>query len=446
MFTRPFAIAVGGSAALLLAACGGSSDSGSSASGSAAQTPPAASSGAGDSGAPAAAPTTVSTKDPARDAKADLVIWSDADRAPVLSKYAAQFGQENGITVAVQIVTDARQQFKDATKVGKGPDVLVGAHDWLGELVQNATVSPVNLSAADQAKFQPQAMAATKFNGQVYGVPYAVENIGLIRNTELAPEAPKTMDDLLSTGKKLVASKKVTNILAQQIGKKGDAYNGYPYLSAYDGGIFGTKANGDYDPAKVIVGSPGSVKGGQLLAKMGKAGALSTNIDDKNVDTLFDSKKAPYMISGPWAIDKAKKAGIKYAISPLPSVEGGGSMKPFLGVQMFYVSAKAKNAAFAQEFVTRYVPRQDVQEALFTAGNRPPALKAAYDKVSAANPDVKAWFEAGKEGKPMPNIPAMNSVWEPMGLAIADVISGKAQPQARFTAAQKEIVANIAKG
>ena len=43
-------------------------------------------------------------------------------------------------------------------------------------------------------------------------------------------------------------------------------------------------------------------------------------------------------------------------------------MQPFLGVQMFYVSAKAKNNALAQEFVTNYVPRKDVQLALFEAG------------------------------------------------------------------------------
>jgi arabinogalactan oligomer/maltooligosaccharide transport system substrate-binding protein len=45
----------------------------------------------------------------------------------------------------------------------------------------------------------------------------------------------------------------------------------------------------------------------------------------------------------------------------------------------------------------------------------------------------------------MPNIPAMNSVWGPLGQAAADVISGK-PAKARFDAAQKEIVANIAKG
>ena len=46
----------------------------------------------------------------------------------------------------------------------------------------------------------------------------------------------------------------------------------------------------------------------------------------------------------------------------------------------------------------------------------------------------------------MPNIPAMNAVWGPMGQAMADVISGKAAPDARFNAAQKEIEAAIKAG
>ena len=76
------------------------------------------------------------------------------------SAHADEFAAENGVTVKVQISTDTRAQFKDATKVGKGPDVIVGAHDWLGELVQNSTVAPVNLSADVAAKFLPKAIAA----------------------------------------------------------------------------------------------------------------------------------------------------------------------------------------------------------------------------------------------------------------------------------------------
>ena len=438
MHKRAFgAAAVTGVAALLMSACGGGGEAAS----------PSATNSASASETATAIPTPTGTEAPVRDAAADLVIWADADRAPIISKYAQEFGKENGVKVAVQISVDTREQFKDATKVGKGPDVIVGAHDWLGELVQNGTVAPIQLSDDVAGKFSENSIAATKFNGQSYGVPYAVENIGLMRNTALAPTAPKTMDELVAMGTeaKSKSGGKVTNVLIQQVGKTGNAYYSYPYLSAFDGGIFATKPNGDYDPNKVIVNSPGSIKGAEVLADLGKKKVLSTNVGDDNAEGLFTSGKAAFFITGPWSVPNAKKAGIKYEITSLPTLAGGGAMKPFLGVQMFYVSAKAKNAVLAQEFVTNYVPRKDVQLALYEAGGRPPALSEAYNEVAANDKDVKAWFEAGKEGAPMPNIPAMNSVWGPLGQAAADVISGK-EAKARFDAAQKEIVGNIAKG
>lgn len=432
------AAALTGAAALVLAGCGGGSSTTSSST-SASSTTSASTETSSSSSTSAAAPAEVDTKDPSR-ADADLVIWADADRAPILTKYADQFAQENGVTVAVQIATETRKQFGDATKVGKGPDIVVGAHDWLGELVQNGTVAPIQLDEATAAKFAPAAMTASKFNGQNYGVPFSVENIALVRNTDLAPDAPATMDDLLTAAKAAKAKdSKVSVLLDQAVGKTGNAYYTYPWLSAYGGGIFALKDNGDYDADKVIVNSAESLKGAEQLAMMGKEKVLSTNVGDDNAEGIFTGGKAPFFITGPWSIPNVKKAGINYAISNLPSLSGGDAMQPFLGVQLFYVSAKAKNAALAQEFVTNYVPTKDFQLAIFAAGGRPPALTEAYDEVAAANPDVKAWYEAGKDGKPMPNIPAMNSVWGPLGQAAADVIAGKAEPKARFDAAQKEI-------
>lgn len=439
------ALAVSGVAALALSACGGSSPAPSSNAGSAAPTVSDTSSTSTSAPAPAASSTTGA---PVRDANVDLVIWTDADRAPTVKKIADAFGAEQSISVSVQVAVDTRQQFKDATKVGKGPDIVVGAHDWLGELVQENTVAPISLSADTAAKFSESSIAAAKFNGQNYGVPYAVENVALMRNTALAPDAPKTMDELVKTGTEIKQKSggKVTNVLIQQVGKTGNAYYTYPYLSAFGGGIFGTTSDGGYDPDKVLVDSADSIKGADVLAQLGKQGILSTNVGDDNAEGLFDAGKAPYFITGPWATTNAKKANIKYAISDLPTLDGGGQMQPFLGVQLFYVSSKAKNASIAQEFVTNYITKKDVQLELFKALGRPPALTEALDEVSASNQDVKAFFEAGKDSKPMPNIPAMNSVWGPLGQAAADVISGKAAPDARFKAAQAEIVANIKKG
>jgi len=420
-----------GVAALLMSACGGSTP-----------TPAATGDAAATTTTPAATSTT--TGAPVRDASVDLVIWSDADRATILKKYADQFGQEQGIKVQIQVSTDVRKDFKAATDAGKGPDVIVGAHDWLGELVQNSAVKPVNLSTTQQDLFTPAAIQAAKFNGQLYGVPYATENLGLMRNTALAPNAPASFEDMIAKGKALKDAGTATNAFLQQVGKTGDAYYSYPYLSAFGGGIFAVKPNGDYDPTKVLVDSPGSVKGATFMGQLGKDGYLSTNIDFDTAQSLFATGKVPYYVTGPWAVDKAKGAGIKYAISPLPTIEGK-KMQPFLGVQMFYVSAKAKNDAFAQEFVTNYVTKKELQVDLFAAGHRPPALKAAYAEVVTTDPDVKAWYEAGAGALPMPNIPAMNAVWGPLGQATADVVAQKEAAQARMAAAQKEIVANIQK-
>ena len=131
-----------GVAALLMSACGGSTP-----------TPAATGDAAATTTTPAATSTT--TGAPVRDASVDLVIWSDADRATILKKYADQFGQEQGIKVQIQVSTDVRKDFKAATDAGKGPDVIVGAHDWLGELVQNSAVKPVNLSTTQQDLFTP---------------------------------------------------------------------------------------------------------------------------------------------------------------------------------------------------------------------------------------------------------------------------------------------------
>lgn len=430
-FGTALSATVTGVTVLALSACGGTP---------AANNTPSTAGSSSTATTPAPANTTAA---PVRDESVDLVIWTDSDRAAAITKYADAFGTDQGIKVQVQVAPDVRKNFTETMKAGKaGPDIILGAHDWLGELVQNNSVAPVAMPAATQTQFSPDAMAGVKFGGQVYGVPYAVENIALVRNTALAPDAPKTYEDMVKTGNELIKAKKAEGIVVQEVGKTGNAYYTYPYLKAFGGGIFAQSANGDYDPSKVIVNSAESVKGAQQLAELGKAKVLTTNVDGTNADALFDAGKYPYYITGPWAIDKAKKANIKYAISPLPTI-AGGKMSPFLGVQMFYVSSKAKNKAFAEEFVLNYVTKKEMQVDLFNIGHRPPALTAAYEEVKATDPDVQAWFEAGQGALPMPNIPAMNAVWGPLGQAAADVIAGKAAPKARFDAAAAEIVKAI---
>ncbi|MBM2623691.1 maltose ABC transporter substrate-binding protein [Actinoplanes sp. LDG1-06] len=418
MRIRPIAAVL--TCALALAGCGGGGDD---------KTAP----GSGESAAPAG--------------QNELLIWADDKRSAALKPFAEKFGAENGVTVKVQAISkDQQTTFVTASQQGSGPDVMVGAHDWIGNLVQNGAIDPVQLSPEQTSGLNPNALKAVTFNGQTYGVPYAMENLALIRNTDLAPQAPATIEALVSEAGKLKAAKKVSETLCLQVGQNGDAYHLYPLYSSAGGNLFGTSANGDYDPKNLGVGKPESVEAFKKIATLGEkgSGALKRSITPENSIATFTGKKCAFLVSGPWAITDVKKAKLKYDISPVPGFDGGQPARPFLGVQSFYVASKGKNKALAQEFVTNYVTTPELAVALYEAEPRPPALTAAFDQVKAQDADLEKFIAAGKDGQPLPAIPEMAAIWDPFGKAEAAVIGG-ADPAKTITAAGRTISAAISK-
>lgn len=441
------ALAMTGIAALLLTACGdGDADTPAAPTTDTTQTEETTEEAPAEEEAAteeAPADDTTATEDAAAPAASDgnsLVIWADDLRAEALQEHAAAFEEETGVPVNIQIVANEklREQFKDSVGAGAGPDIAVGAHDWLGELVQNNVVAPIQLSEQVSSAFSPESIEAVKFEGQTYAVPYAVESLALIRNTELAPEAPESMEALVEHGKQLVADGEAELIMTQEVGADGNAFSLYPYLSAYGGGIFPLLDEGGFDGTEVILDSEETLKGAEKMAWLAEEGALSTNQDASNVIPLFAEGKAAYMVSGPWAIGQISEAGIEYAIDPIPDFEDGGETSPFLGVQSFFVSAQSKNPQIAQTFVQEFVTRPEVQLSLFEAGDRPPALTEAYEQVAADNEDIAAWGEAAVGATPMPNIPQMNAVWGPLGKATAGIVSGEDAAE-RMKTAQSEV-------
>jgi arabinogalactan oligomer/maltooligosaccharide transport system substrate-binding protein len=362
-----------------------------------------------------------------------------------LKTFKSQFEKDTGVTVDIQAISkDQQTTFVTASQQGSGPDIMVGAHDWIGNLVQNGAIDPVQMTDGQKASFADVAIKAVTFNGQIYGVPYAVENIALIRNTDLVPTAPATIEDLVAAGKQLKAQKKASEILCLQSGQNGDAYHIYPLYTSGGGYLFGTKPNGDYDPKDLGVGKPGSIAAFTKIAALGEkgAGALKRSIGGDNAISTFTGKKCAFLVSGPWAITDIKKAGINYDITPVPPFAGGKPAQVFVGVQAFYVAAKGKNKALAQEFVTNYLTQPQLAVALYQAEPRPPALTAALQQVQGSDPDLQKFLTAGKDGAVLPAIPEMATVWDPFGKAEAAIIGG-APVQSTVDAAAKAISGQI---
>ena len=371
-----------------------------------------------------------------------LTIWVDADRAGVLEDIAATFKDDKGIDV--KLVTkdfgDIRDDFITQVPTGKGPDIIVGAHDWLGKLVQNGVVAPLELG--DKAgDFQEVAISAMSYEGQTYGLPYSVENIALMRNTALAPEAPATWDDAIAAG---TAAGTQYKFLIGLDPNAADPYHLYPMQASFGAPVFALNADGTYDASKLELGNAGGDQFAAWLAAQGAAGILNTNISGDIAKEEFNAGKSPFFLTGPWNVPAAQEAGIDIAIDPIPG-PGSEPATPFVGVQGFFVSSKSENALAANEFVVNYLGTEEVQLALYEVGGRAPALTAAFE-VAKDDPIVAAFGEVGANGVPMPNVPAMDAVWSDWGTTEVAIINNTGDPVALWQAMAESIQSKIDAG
>ncbi len=370
---------------------------------------------------------------------ADLTIMVDAERTPVMEEIAQQFGEENGVTVEVQsIAENVQSQFVTAAQAGEGPDIVMGAHDWIGNFVQNGAIDPIQFSPQQLEAFNPLAVEGVTFNGQVYGVPFAVENVVLFRNTDLAPEAPATIEDLVVTGQAAVDSGQATEVLALPVGEVGDPYHIYPLFTSGGGYLFGQNPDGSYNPADFGLGSPGSIEAFQRIGALGETGAgvLKRSITGENIVNLFGGGDAVYMLSGPWNLAPLADTDVNFEISPVPGFADAGPARPFVGVQAMYVATGSDNKTLAQEFATNYFASPEIAQQVFEADPRPPAQIEVLEAVQGDNPLVAQVLAAGEGGDILPAIPEMQAVFDPMGKAEAAVIGGADVPSTITTAAQ----------
>lgn len=377
------------------------------------------------------------TPEPVTRADADLVIWTDSNYTDALQTLADSFGQEFGVTVAVQEYSfgDIDTVIPVAEPAGQGPDIFMGPHDKIGALVSGGLISPVEIANPDS--FIPATIAAFNYNGEIYGLPFTLENVAFFRNVDIVPDAPATWDDVLAISQEISADND-DNFETNKYGfvrMEGDAYHFFPIQSAFGGYVFGRNEDGSYNPMDVGIDSEGSLAAAEFWNNYVAEGLNPPAVDWDTMHTMFESGQSAMTITGPWALDRLRESGVNYAISDLPAGTEAGS--PFLGVWGFYVSSFSEQQLLAGIFLNEYVATDEGMLSLYEANKRGPAWLATAESVD--DPDLLAFTEAGANGQAMPAIPEMGQVWSAWEGAIILVAQQAEDPVKAFTDAANQI-------
>ncbi len=361
-----------------------------------------------------------------------LLIWADSTRAPILTQLGNEFQSVYGIPVKVVEMNfgDIRTKFITAAAAGEGPDIIVGANDWVGELAADGLLSPITFLSSDQLKqFAPTSLEAFSYGGKLYGLPYGIDVLALFYNKDYVTNPPTTPDQLFTMAQQMTSG----GFYGLAYAVYGDPYFSAPFIQGFGGYVFGTTSNGSLNPNDIGLANAGAVKGLDYIASFFKAGIIPQGEDYNTAANLFTSGKAAMMINGEWAVPQVQQAGINFGVAPIP----GG--KPFVGVQGFMINAKSPNQIQAIEFLSDYVNTTDTMYKIWQADPRIPARYDVAAKAEKVAPWLKGFVEALSNTTPMPNIPQMASVWNAWTNAIDLVFDGKESSQAALTTAVQQI-------
>jgi arabinogalactan oligomer/maltooligosaccharide transport system substrate-binding protein len=341
----------------------------------------------GLSGALTAAPAYASDK--------VITVWADENRGPNLiralggdvdQQKVGQWVPGYKVKVVSYSSFDALKAAFDVTTARTGPDIVLGANDWVSTGARNGKLAPLALSASLRSQFSSTALGDLTYRGKLYGVPMDINNVAMIYNTKLVSSAPRTFADMVNYYNANKTSKKLTSGLCIAEGP-GMSFGGHIVLSALGGGAYKLKKNGSVntaaDPINVAA-LDANIKR-FLVGANGKSNGFFPGTT-AGCKAAFLAGKVPYAVIGNWEWRDYPARDVR-TLMPVPGVTAGTYGATFgsvSGALLTSFAATNGNAAGAKTLLTKFFASRNGQVRYQTFEQRPPANSRAALLASPA--------------------------------------------------------------
>ena len=341
--------------ALVASACGGDDGGG----------------GSGGSGAAAGTET-----------RGPITYVQGKDNSNILAPQAERWNKahpDQKVTIKEQS-DQADQQHDDLVQhfQAKDPSYDVVSVDvvWTAEFAAKGWLTPLKdkLALPTDGFLEPTIKAAT-YNKTLYAAPTSSDGAMLYYRTDLVKTPPKTIDEMWSMCS--IAKKNGMDCFAGQFAKyEGLTCNATEWMNAYGAKMVD-------DAGKPTADSPEAAKGLQQLADHYKNGDIpkqAITYQEEQSRAAFQDGKLLFLRNWPYvynlaSTDKSSKVIGKFAVAPLPGVDGPGTST--LGGHMAAISTYSKNKATALDFL-KFLTSEAEQKNNMEKGSLAPVIESIY--------------------------------------------------------------------
>jgi maltose-binding protein MalE len=344
---------------------------------------------------------------PSANAANEIVVWADESRGANLKKALAVKGDwVAGYTVTVKAFSnfDALKDAFDKATDASGPDIIMGANDWVPTGGKSGKLAPVTLTAAQKARFTPGQLFDLTYKGKLYGVPVDVNNVAMIYNTKLVTTAPKTFGDMVAFYKANKTSKSLKAGLCVAGG--GMSWGAHSIFSALGADAYQFNSRDQIVYNRAFNGTTFGKNVRTYLLDGKKSNGFLPASDAGCKDNFLDGK-VPYAIIGNWEWSDYVAKGFTMNLMPVPGVIAGKPGKMFgsvSGALLTTYAAKHGVEAGAKSLLTNFFGSTAGQVLYQKYEGRPPAEKGAA--LDATVTEAQRGFGAAASLSSIPQIGA----------------------------------------
>ena len=323
-----------------------------------------------------------------------VVVWTDDQRGPAMTKLFAQLppniaGYDFQIK-SFSSLTALDAAWSNAT-AATGPDLIISNSAYASQGAKDGKLMPLTLPASVKSQFTAGALSTLSYKGALYGIPLDMDTTAMYVNTNLVKKLPTTFGDMVS-----LYMKNKSRMSAGFCALDG-VWGSQPVITALGGYAWGLKKDGSPNIMSTGLDAPTFIANVKkyLLAKNGKSNGFF-KWSDCTPDFL--AGKIPFANSGGWNLANVQKAlGTNFKMMSVPGVKKGTFGSPWTGYQGIYVTTFSQNhgvSTGAMQFAIQYMADANTQAALTAIGNRP----AANINAKISDPAVAAFAKAGSHG------------------------------------------------
>jgi multiple sugar transport system substrate-binding protein len=373
----------------------------------------------------------------------------------LLRQQLARFASAHpGVAVELRVTPDAADQRHQLyvqwlNARAPEPDVLQLDVIWTAEFAGAGWIQPLALAALDVEDFVPPALAAARWRGSLYAVPWFVDLGLLYWRTDLMRAPPASLAELRAVARGLQAAGRVRHGLVWQ----GARYEGLvtvfvEHLGAFGGAILDAAG-------RVVVDRPAAIRALTFMRDSIGAGGIvppsALTWQEEQTRFAFQNGGAALMRNWPYAWtllqDRTQSAVAgRFGVAPFPAADDGQPSAALGGAQLA-VNAWSNQPELASALV-RFLtaPEQMLERA--RVATQLPARRSLYGSAALAEAlpiplgQVRALVEAATA---RPVSPVYSELSEVLQVRLHRALSGQQPPAEALRAAAGEMRAVLAR-